>query len=1395
MALSSDVRNLIAFAPQRIVQAIAANEMAMRRVQATRGAILFVDIEGFTPLTVAYSALGSAGAEGLHALLGRYYTVLIDCLEEWGGVVYQFAGDSILAELAMQPGEDDALCTNRAAAAALDIQARLRSLPASTVAGQEFAMRAKAGLGYGAYQRLLLGDASSWLCPLLSGDAVRFATDAEKGCAGGEVVAHHSLAALLNVLPGDERIARDALRLRAARLPAAPRPGRSAPPSAANAGRMQRALQRFVPQAVLERILSAHIGFRAEYREAVCLQVHFSRIDYDSGRKEEFSKLNELFLHCLRAAEIHGGALLGLDLSDKGGILLTAFGAPQALERKEERASRMALQLAQSDIGQHFELRCAAASGQLFCGEFGSLTRKTYTLLGEPINLATRLATDLQVAGAAISESVKLRLNNTFNLLTIEGRQLKGIAGAVQYYRLLQESHRPIAASAERSIIGREQEMAALRDAMNSAAQGRGCTATLEGEAGVGKSRLLAAAADELARLGFTIQGAVCLPYERYTPYFVWRDLLRRTLQLPAEAREAVAELSRQLSLCKAGADWAPALARMLGYACEEPTFAGELSAQERSLQLAQIVLERLQQLSAKQPLALILEDAHWIDEASMGLLHFLLPRLGQSPILSLLTLRPDDSMREALRSTVGPGWIELRPLDGEMARQLLRQRMRLASPDARLEDLVLQAAGGNPFFIETLVDHLIDQGDLVESGVGRRLATDLRTLKIPHSLRDAVLARIDALNEDTRVTLKTASVIGRSFPYDTLVRLLPDSLNEQRRLQSLQVLEATDLAHLHSSSPRAYIFKHIVIRDVAYETTLLSTRQFLHQQLANWLEQQAGEASLEYAETLAYHFDQAGVADKALQFSLEAASHAISSYANREALHHFQRSLELLEKGATAPSPDVFIVAQRGKAIVLQRLGRIEESIMLYRQQLAAASDRAERATLHFLIGAALHEIERRKDAIREMESGLALLGRRPPRTRAGVLAALLAGFAQRLLRRLLPWFKRPVEGARSRLYRQRIQALETISKLYFLYDLERYAWSTLQHYNLAERVGDAAELSVATAAYGLLLNGLGQSSAALHRIERSLRLAEQSNDLHALALTHSLAGARCLFDSDPEPGLQHFRRSIELYQRAGGVWEHLTAIGSLGQIQFLLARFAEAAESYNRAGDLADAANSPVHRAWRHCKTPYCEYLLGRRNGASAFQELEIAAALNRNTGDMMNHLITLGHMAGVAVREKWAEDCAQLARQILETNELYRVELPWVKVALCDAVDAAVFAMLALPAQADQMLRLARRASKLSMKLAKKYAYLRGPALRSRAALLQALGKPQAAEQIYRQALASLESSAFPYELALTLAEAGDFFEDAALQTRAQDLLAQLGLRGENERWERRRHAPAA
>jgi adenylate cyclase len=696
-------------------------------------------------------------------------------------------------------------------------------------------------------------------------------------------------------------------------------------------------LRRWLHPGVWERAQSAHASLLTEFRPCAALFFRFGGIDYDSPAAA--MQLDAVVRLLQQVAARYDGLLVDLIVGEKGSYSYLNFGALTVHEDDARRALAAALSLAAAADKLDFlePPQIGLAQAIMRVGSYGGPSRRHYGALGDGPALAARLMQAAAPGQILADESVWRAAIEQFQAVPQPPLTLKGIAQPVRAYAITGERPTRRAQLLQPDyplpLVGRRAELMAISAKLALALAGRSQIVAVIGEAGIGKSRLLAEAIRLAQRRDFTGYGGACQSDGRDIPYHPWRTVWRGLLGLEESwpPGEQVARLTAVLQeRLPHRLNGLPLLGRLLDLPIQENEFTIQLAPQYRQSALRALLEEFLQQAAQQTPLLIVLEDLHWLDPLSHDLLDALAGAVAAYPVCFLLAYRPPENARlQAPRLEKRENFtpLFLKELSWTEAAQLARVKLAQLYPDgggalyAALVDELLTRAQGNPFFLEELLNYLRDQGiEPGDMGDGRRL-------ELPDSLHTLILSRIDQLPARQKLIIRAASVIGRRFPVKWLTGYYPD-LGESAQLQAdLVQLDALDLTLLETAEPEpTYLFKHIITQEVAYESLPFAARAELHERLAAYLERTDTRPSL---DLLAYHYAQSANQTKQREYFERAAAAAREAFANETALAYYAQLAPLL------PEPTLAVELHLQWGAVLDLMGRYDEAEAHYQQAL----------------------------------------------------------------------------------------------------------------------------------------------------------------------------------------------------------------------------------------------------------------------------------------------------------------------------------------------------------------------------------------------------------------------------------------------------------------------------
>jgi DNA-binding SARP family transcriptional activator/class 3 adenylate cyclase len=625
-----------------------------------------------------------------------------------------------------------------------------------------------------------------------------------------------------------------------------------------------------------------------------------------------------------------------------GRTILAAF---EPRESAAELAIRAALETREMASQAGLEPCIGISTGEAILSRLPAENGGTLDLVGSVVDQAVALARRAD-KGEILVDGATYRLAHQAAGLTPHPARLEGTTPIYVVNELLPSSQ-PISqpAGLHAELIGRDRERAQMQDALSQAIQGRGRIVSLIGEAGVGKSRLIA----ELRQVALVPDAAGTVPLwlegrcrelgtaPSYAPFL---DILRSYLawgprETQSRRRERIVAMLADRVACGSisaarAEEMGALLARLFAIQWSE-----EWSARLEQPDTEQIrrdtylaVRDLILALAQQQPVVLVFEDLHWADDLSLDMISLLMDSLSHSPLLLVCAYRPEREHRCAHLGTIaaqkcGDAYVELslRELTLGQGRRLVSSLLGIDALPPALVDVVLERAQGNPFFIEEIVHSLIDAGIVYAEREGWHVRDAIRTIRPPESVQSVLLSRLDRLPADLQHVLQVASVIGRAFERRVLARAIDTDVALDRALWEL---EDRALVYQERTIPEVeYSFKHVLTQETVYHSIVRQRREAMHRRVADAIEALHGEALAEHYEELAYHYERAGEVSQATAYLLQAGEKAVRNHANQAAIVQLTRALELLDLAPETPQRakrELELLVALGVPLVLER-------------------------------------------------------------------------------------------------------------------------------------------------------------------------------------------------------------------------------------------------------------------------------------------------------------------------------------------------------------------------------------------------------------------------------------------------------------------------------------------
>jgi class 3 adenylate cyclase/tetratricopeptide (TPR) repeat protein len=1338
---------LISYVPGIVARRLAASGGPPSGAEQDRfpAAVLFADISGFTALAEQLAQGGPAGAEELTNRLNAWFGQMVSLVMRQGGDVVKFAGDALLA-LWLSDGSDLTEATARAGGCGLLMQERLTAT--HDAAAGRLSMRI--GVGVGDVAAAHLGGASGRWELRVAGPAIAQVIRAEPLAAPGDVILSAEAFALLREeSEGEPRSAggasQGAFRLTALHIPLAEHALSSPPPPEA----MVAELRGYVPPTVLARLDAGQSEWLSELRRICACFIGIPGLGDTEGRA--LDRAHRAVRTVQEVVGRHEGALNKMSVDEKGPALLVAFGLPPlAHEDDPVRAVQAALATKEALLADGLACSIGVATGRAFCGVVGSKSRREYTVIGDVVNRAARL---MQRAGedvlcdAATSRGAEARMGfQALPPVRVKGRdELIEVARPSGGAHIERRAHQ---------LVGRATERSLLTERVRATRARRGGVVLIEGEAGIGKSRLVLELLGLAERHGMKAILGSADSAETATPYLAWRAIIEKVLELPPAPELRPGHVLERLRARPGLERLAPLLNDVLPLGLPGSDVTEQMAGQVRADNTRALLVGLLEQAVAEEPIVVVLEDSHWLDSSSWALAWHVSQRIPD--LLLVLAMRPPGERVPGeyarLRETPGTELVRLAALSARESLALVCQALGVGSVPAPVAEMIRDRAGGNPFFTEELTYALRDAETIVVANGECRLGpgADLEELSLPETVEGVVTSRIDRLGLPPQLALKIGSVVGHVFGYRIVRDIHPVRSDVPELAGHLATLQRMDLTALEIPEPDpSWSFKHAITREVAYNLMLFAQRRDLHRAAAEWYEQNHREELARFYPLLAHHWGRAEVDQKAIEYRGLSGEQALSTGAYREAALFLAGALSL-EKGA-----------RPGEVGPQDRLRRAR-----WERELGEA---------HLGLG---HTVEGRTHLMAALET----LGPTAPRRKPLIAAALAHQVPVQVLHRLFPWrfIGRGVAQAEELLEAARAY-VRLVEVYWFANDTPSLVHAGLRALNLAERAGPSPELA---RAYAIMC--LSAGSIPIHRLarayaRRATETARAVNQLWPLGYARFITSVYGIGTGRWEEIREALDEATEDFDRLGdrrllGDTRTVQAMSGLyrGDFEFAIGLFSDV-----RA---AGVRNENVqHQVWGHIGMAECRLRGGRSEQAA--ESLEEALALLEQNPDRAEQLRAHGLLAVARLRggnrggaRESAAAAAILIRQFFSPTAHY----------LLEGYAGVAEVWLSLWGSGDGSAEV-RRAARTACAALRKFARV-FPIGKPRALLWTGLyewqsGRPARARADWEKSLAAAQRLDMLFEQALAHSELGRHAVDSDREAarhlaRARELLIEVG-----------------
>jgi len=635
-----------------------------------------------------------------------------------------------------------------------------------------------------------------------------------------------------------------------------------------------------------------------------------------------------------------------------GDGVLALFGVPMAHEDDPIRAIRAAREIHslvetlspryETKVGHALTMHSGINTGLVVTADVNP-EKGTHGVTGEAINVAARLSGLAEARDILVGPDTYKASHSYFTFQPLKPAKVKGKSEHISIYKVLPTKALSSQVGPNRQvsseIVGRDMDLDKLQLQVMKVVNGDGSVVNVIGEAGIGKSRLIAELKKRDVMKRVTLLEGRAISIGKSLSFHPIIDLLKQWARIAEDDSEQAAfdKLEKAIRAVHSEEtnEILPFVAILMGMKLTEKHAERVKGIEGEGLE--KLILKNVRELvikgSERRPSVIIMEDLHWADTSSIDLLESLYRLADEYRVAFINVFRPGyldrDDRALAKFGELFPAYcveIHIQPLDKNDSETLINNMLDIKGLPYSLKEQILGRAGGNPFFIEEVVRSLIDEGALVRRDSVFEVTDKIDHVVIPPTINDVLMARIDRLEERTRDLLKVASVIGRSF-FDRIIKDVADFIEDMD--ERLIFLKDVQLIRDHTRMQELeYLFKHALAQEVAYESTLLEQRKTLHLKVAQSIERVFQEKLHEFYGMLAYHYAKGEDLEKAEEYMTRAGEEALRSSASSEALTHFREALRLyLDKFGSASDPEKLAVFEKNIALAYFNKGRYEEA------------------------------------------------------------------------------------------------------------------------------------------------------------------------------------------------------------------------------------------------------------------------------------------------------------------------------------------------------------------------------------------------------------------------------------------------------------------------------------
>jgi predicted ATPase/class 3 adenylate cyclase len=910
---------------------------------------------------------------------------------------------------------------------------------------------------------------------------------------------------------------------------------------------MTQALRRLMPTSYVEKLLATKGQIEGERRVVTIL---FSDVKGSTSLAENLDPeevleiMNGAFDVLIEPIARYEGTLARL----MGDAILAFFGAPIAHEDDPDRACRAALDILQgarafsqkleSEKGiKGFSVRVGINTGLVVVAEVGADLRVEYTAMGDAVNVAARMESSAESGSILITEATKKLINNDFEIAPFGTIQVKGKTKPINTYNVLgltDKSYQLEHSKLNTPLIGREVELKQIQEAIKRLQQGEGKIISIIGDQGIGKSLLVNESRKFQSSDIKWVEGGA-LSYTSKNSYWVARSILKDHLGFHQDSSD---EKMRDILRNKFDTDNEeevseiyPFLLHFLNLPLEEKYLKSVVwnNAELLKSQIHYAVKKFIKKEAIKQPLVIVCEDLHWSDSPSLELLNEVFSLIEEVPILLLLIYRINENEGEIWNFHYNNlqayknkhEIIALNALEPNECALLINNLFGAQKLPTEIQNQIIKRTEGNPFFVKELLHSLIDRGLLKCEDEQISPVSIEKEFQVPELLQSIIMARIDCLAPSEKLTLQTASVIGRIFQKRLLAGVMKTSISNKEFEKSLNELQLSEfiLRHLQTNIvsvktgfEKEYIMKDNLVQDVVYSTMLLSQRQRLHKQVGEVIESEYSKNKEEFVEILADHFEKGKVLEKSIFYYRKAADRSKYIFANEEAIYFYLKILKLSEEAHNDPLDLLEVHESLGEVYAL--IAKYSLAIDQYNEALKYYKDTTAIARICYKCGQVYERWGKYNKALELFNNGLRLLN---GNSESLQVSQIYAGMGMVYYR----------QGNYTDANMLNVRALQIL-----------------------EKEGNESEIADTYNNLGIIYCKMGDLEKSLEYHKKCLYLRETSRHMSGLAASNNNLGYLYQLQNNLDEAIKYYNRSIELCKKIGNLHGLARTYDNLSQL-----------------------------------------------------------------------------------------------------------------------------------------------------------------------------------------------------------------------------------------------------